>query len=241
MSNIEISGARILFRFGSVVITETVVNTWLIMLVILVACRILTRGLTVRGGTKRQMVAEWIVTKVNGLVKTNMGDAFRDYPPLIAGIMALSALCSLSSMVGLYAPTSDLSTLVGWSLMVFALITYYKIKANGFLGYLKGYTEPIVVMLPMNIVSEIATPISMAFRHFGNVASGTVVTALVYAALSALSAAVFKFLPGALASIPFFQVGLPAVLSLYFDIFSSCIQAFIFSMLTMAYVSAAAQ
>ena len=84
-------------------------------------------------------------------------------------------------------------------------------------------------------------PISMSFRHFGNVASGTVVTALVYAALSALSAAVFKFLPGALASIPFFQVGLPAVLSLYFDIFSSCIQAFIFSMLTMAYVSAAAQ
>ena len=125
--------------------------------------------------------------------------------------------------------------------MVFVLITYYKIRANGFLGYLKGYTEPIVVMLPMNIVSEIATPISMAFRHFGNVASGTVVTALVYAALSALSAAVFKFLPGALASIPFFQVGLPAVLSLYFDIFSSCIQAFIFSMLTMAYVSAAAQ
>lgn len=241
MSNIEISGAKILVRFGSVVITETVVNTWLIMLVIFIACRILTRGLTVRGGTKRQMVAEWIVTKVNGLVKTNMGEAFLDYPPLIAAIMALSALCSLSSMVGLYAPTSDLSTLVGWSLMVFVLITYYKIRANGFLGYLKGYTEPIVVMLPMNIVSEIATPISMAFRHFGNVASGTVVTALVYAALSALSAAVFKFLPGALASIPFFQVGLPAVLSLYFDIFSSCIQAFIFSMLTMAYVSAAAQ
>ena len=241
MSNIEISGAKILVRFGSVVITETVVNTWLIMLVIFIACRILTRGLTVRGGTKRQMVAEWIVTKVNGLVKTNMGEAFRDYPPLIAAIMALSALCRLSSMVGLYAPTSDLSTLVGWSLMVFVLITYYKIRANGFLGYLKGYTEPIVVMLPMNVVSEIATPISMAFRHFGNVASGTVVTALVYAALSALSAAVFKFLPGALASIPFFQVGLPAVLSLYFDIFSSCIQAFIFSMLTMAYVSAAAQ
>ena len=121
-------------RFGSVVITETVVNTWLIMLVIFIACRILTRGLTVRGGTKRQMVAEWIVTKVNGLVKTNMGEAFRDYPPLIAAIMALSALCSLSSMVGLYAPTSDLSTLVGWSLMVFVLITYYKIRANGFLG-----------------------------------------------------------------------------------------------------------
>ena len=187
MSNIEISGAKILVRFGGVVTTETVVNTWLIMLVIFIACRILTRGLTVRGGTKRQMVAEWIVTKVNGLVKTNMGEAFRDYPPLIAAIMALSALCGLSSMVGLDAPTSDLSTLVGWSLMVFVLITYYKIRANGFLGYLKGYTEPIVVMLPMNIVSEIATPISMAFRHFGNVASGTVVTALVYAALSALS------------------------------------------------------
>ena len=80
----------------------------------------------------------------------------------------------------------------------------------------------------------------MAFRHFGNIASGTVITTLVYAALAALSSAVFQWLPGALSQIPILQVGIPAILSIYFDLFSSCLQAFIFCMLTMMYIGAAA-
>ncbi len=65
------------------------------------------------------------------------------------------------------------------------------IKANGVLGWLKGFTEPVVVMTPMNLVSEIAQPISMAFRHFGNIAGGNVLTSLVYSALATASAALF--------------------------------------------------
>ena len=87
-------------------------------------------------------------------------------------------------------------------------------------------------MLPLNILSEIATPVSMSFRHFGNIAGGMVITTLLMGALSALSTALH--LP-----IPLLQIGIPGVLSLYFDLFSGCIQAFIFSMLTMAYVGSA--
>ena len=100
-------------------------------------------------------------------------------------------------------------------------------------------------MTPLNLISECATPLSMAFRHFGNIASGAVVTALVYAALASLSTALLGLLPGALgqllSGIPIFQIGLPAVLSIYFDLFSSVLQAFIFCMLTMMYIKLACE
>ena len=241
--NVEVHGAKVLLdipELGGAVLTETIVNMWIVMAVIVGLCIFLTRGMQVHARTKRQIVAEFIVQKVNGMVKENMGQKFQGYGPFIAAIMSLSALCSLSSMIGMYAPTSDLSVLLGWALLVFVLITYTKIRTNGVLGYLKGYTEPIPILTPFNIISEIATPISMAFRHFGNIASGTVITTLVYAALAARSSAVFQWLPGALSQIPILQVGIPAVLSIYFDLFSSCLQAFIFCMLTMMYIGAAA-
>jgi len=228
-------------------LTETVVNTWIIMAVIVGLCLFLTHGMQVHCRTKRQIIAEFIVKKVNAMVGENMGERFLrvGYAPLIASIMGLSALCSLSSMIGMYAPTSDLSTLLGWSLMVFVLITWNKFRAGGPIGYVKGYFEPIPVLLPFNIISEFATPLSMAFRHFGNIASGSVITGLIYAALAAASHALFGWLPGALGqilgAIPILQVGIPAIFSIYFDLFSSCLQAFIFCMLTMMYIGSAAE
>jgi F-type H+-transporting ATPase subunit a len=91
----------------------------------------------------------------------------------------------------------------------------------------------------MNIVSEIANPVSMAFRHFGNVAGGSVLTALIYGALSAASSLLFSWLPGVLSEIPFLAAGIPAFLSIYFDLFSGFVQALVFSLLTMIYVGGA--
>ena len=116
--------------------------------------------------------------------------------------------------------------------MVFILITHYKLK-GGVGNYLKGFTEPIFVMTPLNILSEFATPVAMAFRHYGNVMSGSVIAVLVAAGLQWLSIKVLGWLPGFLGEIPFLQIGLPAVLSIYFDVFSGCMQAYIFAMLTM--------
>ena len=157
------------------------------MAVIFILCLVLTHNLQVRAVSKRQIIAEWIVEKVTKLVNENMGLKFDYFCPFICAIISLSAFSSLSSLVGMYPPTADLNTVAGWAILVFVLITYYKIKTNGFLGYLKGYTEPFALFTPFNVLSELGTPVSMAFRHFGNVVSGTVISALVYAALAGLS------------------------------------------------------
>lgn len=244
----DISGAKIYYTIpilGGIPITETLVNTWVIMLIITLLCIWLTRGLKVHATSKKQIAVEYLVNMISGLVNDNMGQKFSYFIPFIAALFCLSAFSSLSSLVGAYAPTSDLSTLLGWSLLVFAMITFMKFKTNGFGGYFKGYLEPIPILLPFNIISEVATPVSMAFRHFGNIASGGVIMALLYGALAALSNIVLGLIPGVvgetLAVVPIFQVGIPAILSVYFDVFSSFLQAFIFCMLTMMYIATAAE
>ena len=234
--NVDITGARIYFTipiFGGIPITATIVNSLLVTLIIIGLSIFLTRNLKVRAVSRRQVVAEFLVETAQNFVNGNMGALF-----------ASSLFSSLLSLVGMFPPTSDLSTTLAWAVMVFVLITYTKIRTGGVGGYLKGFTQPIFVLTPFNILSELATPISMAFRHFGNIVSGSVITALVYAALATASHALFAWLPGAagelLGSIPILQVGVPAVLSVYFDLFSSFMQAFIFCMLTTLYIANAA-
>ena len=91
----------------------------------------------------------------------------------------------------------------------------------------------------MNLISEVATPVSMAFRHYGNILSGSIISVLIGAAFQGLSALVLGWLPGVLGEFPFLQIGIPAVLSLYFDVVSGVLQAYIFATLTMLYVSSA--
>lgn len=237
---ISITGARIYFVLPMPVqdlpITESQVNSWLVLLSIIGLCLYMTHGLTVRAETKRQHALEWVVEKVGGLTSGSMGEAFAGFAPFIAAILLLSAFSSLLSLFGLYPPTSDLNVVSGWAVLVFILITYYKLK-GGVGNYLRGFAEPVAFLAPMNVISELATPVSMAFRHYGNVLSGTVIAALVGAGLQGVSAMVLGWLPGVLGEIPFLQIGIPAVLSIYFDVFSGCLQAYIFAMLTMMYVS----
>ena len=122
----------------------------------------------------------------------------------------------------------------------FVLIMYYKIKTNGILAYLKGLLDPIFLMAPINVLSEISTPVSMAFRHFGNILSGTVISTLLYWALASLSHVIFGWLPGVLSQLQLFQIGIPAFTGLYFDWFGGCIQAFIFCTLTTIFIKRAA-
>lgn len=237
---ITVTGAIIYFTIPMPImdlpITESQVNSWAVILTILAICMFLTRRLNIKSVSKRQFLAELIVEKAENLVRSNMGERFMGFAPFIAAILGLSALSSLSSLLGLYPPTSDINIVAGWAILVFILITHYKLK-GGLGNYLKGYTEPIAVFTPINIISEVATPVSMTFRHFGNVLSGSVISVLVAAALQGLTSLLLGWLPGLLGDIPFLQIGIPAVLSLYFDIFSGCLQAFIFSMLTMLYIA----
>jgi len=215
-----------------------------------------------------------------------MGEHNAHWMPFIATIF-LSSICgTLIGLTGfLRSATADLSCVAVWAVMVSVIIWYNNIKHLGLLGWLKGFTEPIVVMTPMNIVSEIAQPLSMAFRHFGNVAGGGVITTIIYAALSAASAGVLNLIAasgwlmgtaliaaggilyvlyrrnhkkaalvfsvicaviglfgllqgtGVLSGVPILAYGIPAVLSCYFDLFSGFVQAYVFSLLTMVYIS----
>lgn len=240
-NGIEIGGAMIYAEIPmplqNLQITEAVVNSWAVVISILFLCLYLTHGIAVMPNSKRQLAAEWIVETVNRLVDMNMGKYFEAFPPLIAAVLALSALSSLSGLLGIYAPTADISVVAGWAVVVFVLITYYKLKCG--LGYyLKGFTEPIVILLPLNVLSEFSTPISMSFRHYGNIMSGSVIAVLLASALGGLTNALLGWIP-LLGDSELFRIGIPAVLSLYFDIFSGCMQAFIFATLTMLNIAGA--
>ncbi len=239
---VSITGARIFFTlkmpFQDFPVTESQINSALVMVTLLFFCLYMTHGLNERIKLKRQHFAELIVEKVDALVNENMGEYFIGFSPFIIAIMALSALSSLLSLCGLFPPTSDINIVGGWAILVFVIITYYKMKC-GLLNYFKGFAEPVALLAPINFISEFATPVSMAFRHYGNVLSGTVISVLLGTALGGLSSMLLGWLPGFLADIPLLQIGIPAVLSIYFDVFSGCLQAFIFAMLTMMYVSGA--
>ena len=237
---IDITGARIYFTIPMPVmdlpITESQVNSLAVIISVLGLCLYLTHGITVVPHSKRQLVAEYIVEKVQHLVDDNMGPRFSGFAPFVASIMAISAFSSLSSLLGLFPPTSDMNIVAGWAILVFILITYYKLK-GGLFPYVKGFFEPVPIFAPFNIIGEIATPVSMSFRHYGNVLSGVVISTLVAYALQSLTHMILGWLPGVLGQFPFLRIGIPAILSLYFDIFSGVMQAFIFAMLTMLYIA----
>lgn len=249
---LDISGAKVLFELpfdfpvlGKLQISETMVISWLVILLITGLCIWLTHDLKVENISKRQAVAEFLVETANNFVVGNMGERFRYFIPFVAALFVTSVVSNLISLIGLRSPTADLSTEAAWAVVVFIMITAQKIKAGGLGGYLKGFTTPIPIMTPFNILSELATPVSMACRHFGNILSGVVINGLIYGALALASSALLGLIPGVvgdvLAKIPILDVGIPAVLSVYFDWFSGVMQAFIFCMLTVMYIANAAE
>lgn len=195
--NISVNGARILYRIeevpllGTVNITQTVVVSWLVLGILSGLALWMGSGLRLTGISRKQAVAELAVTSLVKFVRGNMGAEFDRYIPLVGTIFLTSLASNLISVLGIWSPTADLMTEMGWSLVVFGLITWHKIKAAGAGGYLKGFLRPLFVMAPVNILSELFTPISMACRHFGNILSGMVISGLIYGALTALS---YRFL-----------------------------------------------
>ncbi|MDY5023189.1 MAG: F0F1 ATP synthase subunit A [Blautia sp.] len=249
---LDISGAKVFYTLpfdfpvlGKLQISETMVVSWIVMLLITGLCIWLTHDLKVENISKRQAAAEMLVEMANKFVVGNMGEAFRYFIPFVAALFATSVVSNLISLIGLRSPTADLSTEAAWAVVVFIMITSQKIKTNGVGGYLKGFTTPIAIMTPFNVLSELATPVSMACRHFGNILSGVVINGLLYGALAVASSALLGLLPGILgdilSKIPILDVGIPAILSVYFDWFSGIMQAFIFCMLTVMYIANAAE
>jgi len=227
-------------NFGNF-ITQTTVSLFVVTIGLMIAGYLVSRKIEKRPGAV-QVLVEKLLNMLYKLVEDTMGKHNLKFAPYI-GTLFIS--CMMGSLIGttmlFRSTTADFSVTLAYALVTSVMVWYQNIKANGFIGWLKGFTEPIVIMTPMNLISEVAQPIAMAFRHFGNVAGGGVLTTLIYAALALASKAVFSWLPAYLVSLvpPFLQVGIPAFLSLYFDFFSSFVQAFVFCLLTMVYVAGA--
>ena len=235
--NIEVQGPKSAFVIPigdgfSINISESLVTGWILIAVVFIVCLVLTKNLKKVPTTKRQVFAEYIVTFFNNSTYENLGHDLTNYAAFIATVFIYALLGALISLLGFRSMTADINVTATWAIVVFVLITYHKIKANGIGNYLKGFINPL------NIIGEIANPASMAIRLFGNVAGGMIITSLLYAALGSASAGVYGLL-GFEAKVYYFnifQIGIPAVLSVYFDLFSGAIQSYVFIMLTMAYI-----
>jgi F-type H+-transporting ATPase subunit a len=244
--DLSVNGPGIYFSFelplvGKINVTQTVVSLFAVTLILIILALVVNKRIQKRPGGL-QVVAEKLVSMLYGLVEDTMGKHNARFAPYIGTLFLSSIVGTLIGMTQIFrSTTADLSVTAAWALVTTGMVWYYNIKNFGFKAWLKGFTEPIVVMTPMNIVSEIASPVSMAFRHFGNVAGGSVLTALIYGALALASDLVLSWLPQAvLAWMPkLLQIGIPAFLSIYFDLFSGFVQALVFSLLTMVYVGAA--
>ena len=237
VKEISVSGPKIVHQFKicgiTINLTETILIGWIIIAALAIFLKFLTHNMQKVPTKKRQVIAEWIVETVNDLVEDTMGKNFKSFAPYICTIFSFSIFGSLISMIGLRPMTADFNVTITWAMITFIMIQATKIRTNGIGGYFKSFLDPFFVMLPLNIISEASTPVSMGFRHFGNVAGGMIITSLLYFALTGVSTAVGL-------AFPVFTIGIPAALSAYFDLFSGFMQAFIFIMLTMIYVSSAA-
>ena len=287
--SVRVTGPFIYFTipiFGGINVTQTMLSS-AIVTILLCSCFVWLGKAPKKRPDGKQVLVEKGILLLYEMTEQSMGK--HNAPtwfPFICTIFLSSLFGSLIGLTGfLRSTTADVSTTLTWAVMVTVIIWYNNISNNGFVGWLKGFTEPVAVMTPMNLVSEIAQPVSMAFRHFGNVAGGGVITSILYTALSLMSGIIQNLIAGSgiaisivlavpglglilwgrknsktsqfifgivcsalafagileatglVAGIPIFALGIPAVLSLYFDLFSGFVQALVFSLLSMVYIS----
>ncbi len=283
--DVSVTGAYIYFTipiFGGINVTQTVVSLFLVSVILAVAGIVIGRNVKIRPG-KTQALVEKLILMLRGLLVDTMGEHNAHWLPYIATIFLSSIFGSYIGLTGfLRSATADINVVLVWAIMTSVIIAYHNIKNGGFVSWLKNYINPL------NIVGDVAQPISMGFRHFGNVAGGGIITTILYAALGvgstlllnaisgtvvvpiimiALGAALFvwglksekkkllKKIVGIvfavlavfgilqytaiLVDVPILQFGIPAVFSVYFDLFSGFIQAFVFTLLNMVYISGA--
>lgn len=218
ISSVEaiLEGARTVFTIFGLPITESVVNTWLVMAVLIILALVLRRNLQLYPD-KRQNVVEVIVEALSDLVSSTMGPKNKGFMPYIGTVFFLLLFSNLLGIFGLRPPTADFSVTIAYGIATFFCIHYYALKAKGW-SYLKGMAEPFIFLLPMNIIGEVAKPFSLGMRLYGNLLGGSVIMAMITGAVALF---------------------VPAVASIYFDLFSAILQSFIFIMLTMVFISIA--
>jgi F-type H+-transporting ATPase subunit a len=208
----------VVFTVGPLQVTSTVVNTWVMILLIGVATFLIGRNLKVRPGGI-QNALEWLVEAIEGLIHKTVGvEDTTIFLPVVGTLAFFIGTANLLGLVpGLACPTPDINTPLAMALVVFFTVHYYGIRTRGLWGYLKHYVEPIFLMLPIEIASEIARTFSLTFRLFGNILGEEIIISIL-----------FIIAP--------FVVPVPMML---FSIFTGLLQAYIFTLLTCVYIGGA--
>lgn len=231
--------------FGAdILITETVTTTWIIMIVLTLLLWWGTKNLKEKPG-KKQVVFEIIYGFYDWLAGNVLSKWKGKFMAYVSALMTYLIIANTISLIPLPGftrsaegvlsigtffknPTSDLNTTVGLALITAAVFLYFGIRVNGIWGYIKGLMEPSILMLPLNIIGELAKPLNISMRLFGNMLGGAVIITLLYQFTSWLF--IKSYIPVPIVIVP---------LHMYFDLFAGLIQSFVFTMLTLVYISMA--
>ena len=222
-------GPRIAFYIGDIPVSETVTVTWLIIFVLGLFSVLATRNLK-KEPRGLQIIVETLVSTVNNLTKQNMGEHNVVFAPFVGTLLLFIGISNIIGLLGFRPPTGDLNTTMCLSITTFVLTQFFGVRKKGIVNYSKGFLQPMPFLLPLNIIGELANPISLGFRLFGNIVAGIIIMSLLYGALGGFT----EMLLGI--TVPLFQAGVPAVLHIYFDMFAGLLQSFIFTMLTMVFI-----
>ncbi len=206
-----------------IIVPDTIVNVWIVVILLIIFAFVVNNKIKKANVDEIPSnflnVVELLVEAAEGLVKTTMGPQNINFAPYFLTIIVFLLVANLFGLLGFSPPTSDYSVTFSLALITFVLTQYWKFRnSNGLFGYLKGFTEPMVLLTPLNIIGELANPISLSFRLFGNIMSGGIIMALIYQAAGLVAPVI------------------AAPLHAYFDVFSGVLQTFIFTMLSMIFI-----
>ena len=207
----EIDMHRLPEMLGGIPVADSVVVTWIIMALLAALSLLLTRKLSVRSPGKVQTALEWAVQLLNDFVRSNLGAHWRPFAPWLGTVALYIGLSNLIGILGLTPPTKDISVTAALAIMSMLLIYGAQFRYNGLLGGLKKFAEPMPLLLPINLMEMAIRPLALCMRLFGNILGAFIIMEML------------KFL------VP---VILPAVFSIYFDLFDGLIQTVVFVFLT---------
>lgn len=222
-------GTKKIIGIGNFYITETVIWAWIISIVMIIFALLATRKMK-KIPKGLQAYAELIVDFIYNWVAQVMGKDKLKFAPYIGTLFIFILLGNLIGLFDIRPITTNINTTFALATITFVMIHYNAIKTRRLGGYIKHLSEPNFLMLPINLISELSFPLSLSFRLFGNILGGVIIMKLLYMLLENISSLITG-------SIPILLIAIPLPLNFFFDIFESVLQAYVFSMLTMAFIA----
>ena len=220
MEELEAATAFTIPIFGGIDVAESTVISWVIMAIIMILTLVLTRNMKVENPGKLQVGVEYVVESLQNIVRAIVGHEGERYVPYLATVLVFLGISNVFAVTGMKPPTKDLNVSAAVALMSIVLVQIASIRQNRVKGWLKGFTKPIAVVTPINIMELAIRPLSLCMRLFGNVLGAFVVMKLLEHLVPII---------------------LPAVFSLYFDFFDGLIQAYVFVFLTGLFIKEAVE